>query len=559
MDCEQLRARYQVLKAERSTTESVWDTISRYIMPFKGEFFRTMTGETSVEWKNRSKFDDTAVEANITLASSIQGSVTSPVIRWFHLVFRDQKLNSDPEAAEWLRDCADTMFQALMESNFNLEISEAYLDLTGFGTAILAEEIEEKDQELESLVFAAVPLRDGFFEEDYKGDVLRFYRRYEWTSVKIMSKFGDKIPDYIKDQAESSTGMLTKHEIIYAIYPRKGKENSDVSKPIATEARPFGAKYILLKDATQLGDKGGYYEMPVFITRWGKATGSKWGYSPSHICLGDVLTLNAMVKMILIAGEKVIDPATLQEERALVGDLDLEAGGVTVVRNAKGLVPYESKARFDVSNLHKKDLQDSIRRCFKVDQLEMKESPAMTATEVQVRYELMQRLLGPTLGRLQNDLLDPLIGRTFYILYRSGRLPPPPESVVKNSSELDVEYLGPLARAQKMDKIVSMQRWFQLASPIAEFDPGILDLPDVDQIGKEAATLLGVPIKGDKEIKKIREDRAAQQAAAQQMAQHQAEGEAMGAVGTGLQEIRNAEQNPGDAQNAAQNAAQGKK
>lgn len=540
MKCSDLKRRYDSLVSERTNTENVWDIISRYIMPFKGEFFRSIESEEEVDWKNRWRFDDTAVESNITLAASIQGSITSPVTQWFELSFRGQDLDKDPEAAQWLRDCGQIMYQALMDSNFNLEISEAYLDLTGYGTTVLIEEVDETDGTFNELMFGAVPLREAYFEEDFDGQILRFYRRYNWTTVKISSKFGDKIPDYIKKQAESASGMTTKHEVIYAVYPREGKKGADVSKILAPEARPFGAKYFLRKDATKLGDSGGYYEMPVFITRWGKATGSKWGYSPSHICLGDVLTLNAIVKMVLIAAEKVIDPATLQEERALVGDLDLEAGGVTVVRNAKGLVPYESRARFDVSELQREHLQMSIRRCYKVDQLELKESPAMTATEVQVRYEMMQRLLGPTLGRLQNDLLDPLVGRTFGILLRLGMLPEPPDSVKKAGSEMDIEYLGPLARSQKMDRITSTQRWFQLAAPIAEYAPEILDLPDIDAIGKESAVLLGVPLKSDDEVTKLRQDRAEQQAAQAELQAQQQGGDAMQSFGKGLQEMEGA-------------------
>ena len=89
------------------------------------------------------------------------------------------------------------------------------------------------------------------------------------------------------------------------------------------------------------------------------------------------------------------------------------------------------------------------------DQLELNEGPQMTATEVQVRYELMQRLLGPTLGRLQSEFLNPIVERAFYSMLRGNALPPMPEVLQQIGGDLDIEYVGPLARSQKMDEVTS--------------------------------------------------------------------------------------------------------
>lgn len=535
MECSELARRYSILQLERRPVESVWDIISRFVVPFRGEFFRDLKSEGEVDWRNRHKFDDTAVESCNTLASSLQGALTSPVVRWFDLVFRSKVLNVDAAAMQWLRDSADVVHQSLQESNFNLQMSECYLDICSFGTTCLVEEIKEENQEFENLLFKAVPIRECFFEEDVENNVINFYRKLEWTALQIKLKFGEEnIPESIK----ACKDVAQKFTVLFCIYQRKDKMNADTSRVLSAKERPYGWKYLLLADKALLGEEGGYYDMPVFITRWGKASGSQWGYSPAHICLGDVLTLNQLVNMILTAAEKVIDPATLAQERAVIGDLDLGASGVTTVRNIDAIKTFESRARFDVSSLERSELQRSIRQVFKVDQLELKESPAMTATEVQVRYELMQRLLGPTLGRLQNDLLDPLIQRTFFILFRAGRLPEMPPVVQENQSELDIEYLGPMAKAQKMEKIVSVQRWYQLAMPIAEVDPSILDLPDIDAIGREAAQLLDVPLKDEAAILAIREARQAQQQKQAKLAETQASGEAMQSMGKGMKVLQ---------------------
>ena len=58
----------------------------------------------------------------------------------------------------------------------------------------------------------------------------------------------------------------------------------------------------------------------------------------------------------------------------------------------------------------------AIRDAFYVNQLMMQSGTQMTATEVLQRTEEKMRLLGPVLGRLQSELLQPLITRAFNIL-----------------------------------------------------------------------------------------------------------------------------------------------
>ena len=185
-------------------------------------------------------------------------------------------------------------------------------------------------------------------------------------------------------------------------------------------------------------------------------------------------------------------------------------------------------------------LTSFMGRAFYVDQLQLKDSPAMTATEVQVRYELMQRLLGPTLGRLMSDFLDPLLSRTFNIMYRNGALPERPE-VLNNESDLDIQYVGPLARAQKSDVAASTERWLGMVAQMAEIKPEVLEFPDWELIVRDHANVLNVPAKYMKSASKIAADRKKQQQAqSQMMALEQAKmaGEAGESLGKAAQSLK---------------------
>jgi len=559
MEAIEIRKRFDTLVSQRKTVEDVWDVINKLVVPFRGDFFRDITSEHAVTWRdNREIFDSTAIDASNTLAASIHGALTSPAIRWFELAYRLDTLNDNKEARQWLETAAHKCFTALQDSNFNLEANETYLDLVSYGTSMIIEEVEEKNGVFQKLNFQSVPVEECWFEQDHAGQAIRTYRRFMWTVDQIISKFGeDKVPDTLVQKAKSqgTQSMDERYAVIMCIFPRPDKADADVSKTLSATERPFGMKYVLHQDAEELGDEGGYYELPAFIPRWRKTSKSMWGHGPAMIALPDILTINQLVELILKATEKVVDPPTKVTERGLLSDLNLEPSGLTVVRTMDSIEPYESKARFDVSQLQREQLKQSIRSIFFVDQLELKESPAMTATEVQTRYELMQRLLGPTLGRLQSDYLDPLVQRTFNILYRAGQLGQPPEIVFEQSNELDIIYTGPLVRAQRSDIAQGVARWVASVAELGEIEPDVLDIPDWDKIIKELGSLEGVPAKlmrSEVDIKKRRKKREDQIAATQQGLEDQEVGkgrEALADAETKLREV------PGLGQEGTEQAA----
>jgi hypothetical protein len=513
MTPQEIVTRYDALASQRKTVEQTWDLIEKFIGPMRGgKFFQDQTSEHEVDWRRgRDVYDNTAMVAVDILASSIHSSLTSPALQWFDMRFRDEKLNKDTEAKRWLEQCSEILFQSLGDSNFNTEINETYLDLVTYGSSILTE--EEADTGDGDIAFSSVPIRECHFEADHRGNLYRLFRCLEWTPTQIMEKFGDKTPEDIKEKAKNPGSVDTREKVIFCVWKRTGAKG-ERDTVLAPNMRPFGSHYILHRSAAPLSEEGGYYEMPAFFVRWKKASGSMWGFGPGTLALSDTMTLNQLIELVLKATEKVVDPATLATERGILSDLDLGAGGLTVVRDVAGVKAYESGARFDVSALQVQDLRHKINRTFLVDQLELKESPAMTATEVNVRWEMMQRLLGPTLGRLQSDLLDPLVERTFFILMRSRKLPPPPQSVRESGSAMDIEYVGPLARSQRIDRVASMERWVAQVGQLGQVMPDILDLPNPDQVGRVSARLLGVPaevIFSEAEVAARRRQRQAQQ------------------------------------------------
>ena len=151
------------------------------------------------------------------------------------------------------------------------------------------------------------------------------------------------------------------------------------------------------------------------------------------------------------------------------------------------------------------------------DQLQMQQGPQMTATEVQVRFELMQRLIGPTLGRMEMEYLKPILNRVFNIMLRKNALGEIPE--ILQGNEVNVKFVGPVARAQRLNEIAAIERWIGSLIPVSQVNPDILDCVDFDMVADETATLYGVP---DRLRRSPEEKDALRQQRAEQMAQQQA-------------------------------------
>ncbi len=514
-----IRKRLDKLEADRGTWESHWQEILDYVMPRKAEItFLRSRGEKRTE----VLFDSTAITANNLLAASLQGTLTSPSLPWFSLKLRDDDANKIRDIQIWLEDTARRMYAVFNESNFNTEVHEMYLDLCSVGTsAIFVEEANEGFLQ-GGLHFNTLHIAEYFIQENSTGRVDTLYRKYKMTARQAVQEFGeDNIGTKIKEAVKAKPD--TQFNFIHAVEPTPDYERSVGMK--AKTKLPFHSCHVCFEDKMVVRT-GGYNEFPYLVPRWSKATGEIFGRSPSYNALPDIKTLNKAVEIGLKAWAKAIDPPLLVTDDGVIGRVRMTPGGITVVRSDTAIKPLQIGSNWQITDLKENQLRTAIRQAYYSDQLQLQEGPQMTATEVQVRYELMQRLLGPTLGRFQTEFLNPLIERVFGIMLRSDALTPRPSEM--EGMNMDIEYVGPLARSQRMEEAIAVERLYQLAMQVVQVDPTVMDVIDHEQAIRMRATLLGVPktvLRGEDEVAEIREQRAAaqQQAQEQAMAQQQAD------------------------------------
>jgi len=533
MQSETIVKRFRQLQAQRKNLDTKLQDIDHFVVPGRGEFFNDMLTEHQTDWNRAHLYDSTAVVAVKRLSSFIHGSLTSPFIKWFSLRYRDEDMNTDAAAKEWLEDTEERLWQAMIESDFDNNAAEMYLDIASFGTALIMAE-PENDIEWEGIDFTTLPVMDSYFEMGPDGLPYRVYRRLRYTRLELEERFPD-MPDDITFEDSEDSSVDAKIEVVFCVYYRDRNAVGEDSGLLKPEDRPVGYQYVML-NGNEMLEEGGFYEYPAMVIRWAKTAGSKWGNSPSLDLLPDIKQLNELVAQTSEARAKALDPPYVTTERGIIGDLDLEPGGLTVVTDMDELQPLVNASRFEQADIERERLQASIRDGFFLDQITYKDSPAMTATEVLERKQLMMQASSTTLGRLKTDFLNPVLMIMFQLMMRQGQLKELPESA--QGQEMDIEYVSPMPRAQKAEQAMGIETWLGGIANFVEIFPEMMDVVDTDQAIRTMADLRGVPakcLKTDEEVEQVREARAEQQQQMQEAQNIQMGGEAMKAAGEGAQ------------------------
>jgi hypothetical protein len=172
-----------------------------------------------------------------------------------------------------------------------------------------------------------------------------------------------------------------------------------------------------------------------------------------------------------------------------------------------GFVPLDTRANPAVSFEVARQRETMVQALYFVDLLLDDKRAEMSATESSQRYESRLRQFAPHLGRALHDLQG-LVIRTFSILARQGVVEPPPEEV----SKLKVNFLGPLAQAQRASKLTAFDRTFQYMQALAQVNPEVVDNLDPDATMSYIADALGV----SKRVLRDPDERDAQRQARQE-------------------------------------------
>jgi len=512
-----LLKRFDRLKSQRQNWESHWQEVADYMQPRKADVTKS---RSKGDKRTELIFDSSPLQSVELLAASLHGMLTNPSTPWFSLRFKEDEMENEDEAKEWLESATETMYAAFNKSNFQQEIFELYHDLITFGTAAMF--IEEDDEDI--LKFSTRHINEMYIAENEKGRIDTVFRKFKLSARAAIQKFGD---------VSSSIAITAKKdpyeevEILHAVYPRSDFDPKKQDK----SNMPFESVYLEAGTGEELSVSG-FREFPFVVPRYLKASHEIYGRSPAMTALPDVKMLNEMSKTTIKSAQKQVDPPLLVPDDGFILPVRTVPGGLNFYRagTRDRIEPLNIGANTPLGLNMEEQRRNSIRNAFYVNQLMMQSGPQMTATEVIQRNEEKMRLLGPVLGRLQSELLKPLIDRAFALILRKNLFRPAPEFL--SGKDIEIEYVSPLAKAQKSSELQSIMRAIEIMGSLSNVAP-VFDHINMDKLVRHLADIVGVPqkiLKPQSELNAERQQAQAQQEQMQQMQQLQQVAEAGGKI-----------------------------
>ena len=115
-------------------------------------------------------------------------------------------------------------------------------------------------------------------------------------------------------------------------------------------------------------------------------------------------------------------------------------------------------------------MRNNIKRALYNDMLGDPNKTPASATEIAERMADLSRKIGSAFGRLQAEMVQPVLQRIVYLLQKQGRI----EIPTVNGREVKIKSVSPLAQAQSNQDIVSFDRFLELIQ--GRFGPEVTNL-----------------------------------------------------------------------------------
>jgi len=493
--------KYRTAKAFREQWVSLFEECYEYALPQRESFYYEEHGQR----RDEKIFDETAVVGTQEFASRLQSGIVPNYARWADFVSGSEVDPQEREAVDnELDEVTEYVFEILQNSNFSQEVHESFMDLA-VGTGILC--VEEGDS-LNPVNFSAIPLPHVVLDtgpDDRIDHVYRERKKVKFDHIPLM------YPKSVLDpKVTSQMGSNRETTVLEVVCRDYSKKNEEVYLHYA----------ICMTTETVLHYKqmSGVGSNPFICFRWSKCAGEVYGRGPLINALSSIKTTNLTIQLILENAQMSISGIYQMEDDGVINPDTINLVPGTIIPKAMGsagLQPIQAAGRFDVAQLVLSDMRLNIKRALYNDMLGNPDRTPATATEIAERQADLSRRMGASFGRLQAELVQPVLQRVVYILKKQGRI----EIPTVNGREIKVRAVSPLAQAQANQDISVVARYLELIGN--GFGPEMLQLLiDGEQTAIYLARKFGVPeslIRDEEQRRQIAE--AAQQMAQQQMAQ----------------------------------------
>lgn len=543
----ELTAKRESLKSRKQPWEYPLEILGKYIYTRKQQFGQTTSPGAFLN--DGMINDSTAIRANGAMASAIMGALWKSGNKTFRL--RRPRHISDTKANQEFYLRQNEILASAMESpkaGFETAFDESLREEGAFGTSGIA---EFKGDYQNPLIFKSWSIQSVMIAEGADGFVDTIYYDDSVPLRIVAETYGEEnLPADLKALYQDPTKHNDRIKICIAIEPRPEK----AQKGKGDKGMPIASYHFTFEGTPKLLRESGYTELPVRISRWYKLANEEYGRSPGMDALPAIMQINALKEIFLICVEKKAEPPLyiLDDGSLGAGTVDTSARGLSVF-NSFGRAPGQPPIGtiFDIGELQSlmtaiEATSGEITQHFLIDKLyDLNNKSRMTLGEAEMRYQIRSDALSSIYARKTAETLNPLIIRSYNILFDMGLLGITEEdeatanilraegieplimpeeiaqAIVDGKDIYEIDYISPAAHVMREEEYRGLITTANNATQMAAVDEMSIHKLNIDKFLEHSRDLTGAPmdlLRSDEETKTIRTGIAKARAAEAQAA-----------------------------------------
>jgi len=496
------------LFSDKAPLDQLNQQLAEHFAPHRADF--TSTRSEGADYAS-NLFTSVPLLCTRELVGLLSTMLRPRMSRWISVHVGDETADSDQTNRAYLEGMSDILWRGMYDPDANMVAAtkEADWDFVAFGQAVLQ---VSPNTTRNGLLYTTHHIRDCVWLNNLSGKVDFLYRRWKPTARELVTMFGDKVSPAVRQiyEADPSTKIACAHAVVsQRLYDMKAKNGK---RP------PFVSLYLERETNTVLEETPQQW-FGYVVPRWVTVPESQYGRSlVTNFMLPDSRTMQTITRTVLEAGEKFVDPPLLARSQAIRGDVAMYAGGITDIdleydeNLGEVLRPIvQDKSGVPIGQELLNDFEMRMRSGFMLDKLQLPPvdmSGSMTATEVRKRIEDSIRAQAPLLEPAEDVYSIPMAETSFEIMQWMGGFGPKsmiPEGL--SGQEIKFTLQSPLRDVADQAKAAMFADGLALLGRVAEIDPTILALADLEQASADSLRGLGWPatwMNGDGAVKAAR-------------------------------------------------------
>ena len=446
----EVMARFEGAVAVKSHWLSHFEEAYRFSIPHRNTFFTQVRGTK----KNTDVFDSTAVLGVPLFATKMQSLLMPPWREWSILSLGPdipKRLRNNKRIKLMLAENTDLMFGHIHHSNMALQVHESFQDLA---VSTGCYDLMSGPLGGKSLVFNAIPLSELVLEEGPQSTIETTYRTLKLKARLILRQW---------PKADLPKRLLD------AVTDKPDEEFEFVEAIIFDPATFSWEGVVVWKSKKRVIWRASWNTNPRIVFRWSVTPGELYGRGPIMQVLPDIKTANKVVEFILRnAAIQVAGMWTATSDAALnpYNFRPVPGAVIPVSSNSREnptIKALERSGDLSIGFEVLTQLQETIKKAL-FQQLREPSDAVVTATQFAIEDRELVNQVGSSFGRLQTETVEATIVRTIDVLSRRGAM----ANIPVDGRQVTLKHTNPLARAQDLDDLMTLQRTIEVASLAGE-------------------------------------------------------------------------------------------